>query len=80
MEVYRAVPVKFLFSLVGDVKGLRITELLCEAEVDDINLVATLASSHEEIVRLDITMDEVAGMDVFDAGYLGNDEVNVRGL
>jgi hypothetical protein len=56
---------------VGDVKvGLRVPILLRETKVNDIDLVATLADSHQEIVRLDVTVDEVAGMDVLDARNL----------
>ena len=48
--------------------GLRVAILLGQSEVDDIDLVATLANTHQEIVRLDVSMDEGFGMDVFDAG------------
>ena len=56
---------------VGNVQvSLRVTVLLGETEVDDIDLIATLADAHQEIVGLDITVDEVAGVDIFDAGDL----------
>jgi hypothetical protein len=48
--------------------SLGIAVLLGQAEVDNVNLVSTLADTHEEVVRLDITMDKGLGMDVFDAG------------
>jgi hypothetical protein len=48
--------------------GLGITVLLGETEIDNVDLVATLADAHEEVVRLDITVDEGLGMDVLDAG------------
>jgi hypothetical protein len=48
--------------------GLGITVLLGETEIDNVDLVATLADAHEEIIRLDITVDEGLGVDVLDAG------------
>ena len=48
--------------------GLRVTVLLGQTEIDDIDLIAALADAHEEVVRLDITVDEGLGMDVLDAG------------
>jgi hypothetical protein len=47
---------------------LRITVLLGQTEIDHVDLVATLANAHEEVVRLDITVDERLGVDVLDAG------------
>lgn len=47
---------------------LRVTVLLGKTEIDDINLVATLANSHEEVVRLNITVNKGLGVDVFNAG------------
>jgi hypothetical protein len=56
-----------LVLAIGDMKmGLGIPVLLRKTKVNDIDLVAALADTHEEIVRLDVTMDEIAGMDVFD--------------
>ena len=37
---------------------LRVTVLLGQTEIDDIDLVTTLADAHEEVVGLDITVDE----------------------
>jgi hypothetical protein len=39
-------------------EGLRVTVLLGQTEINDIDLVSTLANAHEEVVRLDITVDE----------------------
>lgn len=53
---------------VGNVEmGLGVTVLLGETEVDDVDLVATLTDTHQEVVGLDVTVDEVAGVDVLDA-------------
>jgi hypothetical protein len=38
--------------------GLGITVLLCQTEINDINLIPTLTDAHEEVVGLDITVDE----------------------
>ena len=51
---------------VGDVKMcLRVTVLLGETEVDDIDLVSALADTHEEVVGFDIAVNKIARMDVF---------------
>jgi len=45
--------------------SLRVSELLCEAEIDDVDLVAMLVDPHEEVIRLNIPVDEVSGVNVF---------------
>ena len=56
---------------VGDMEvGLRIAVLLSETKVDHIDLVPTLANTHQEVVRLDIAVDKITRMDVLDAGNL----------
>lgn len=58
-----------LVLTVRDVEvSLRVAVLLGQTEIDHVDLVAALADAHEEIVRLDITVDEGLGVDVFDAG------------
>ena len=47
---------------------LRVPILLGQTKVDNIHLIPSLANAHQEVVRLDITMDEGLGVDVFDAG------------
>ena len=46
--------------------SLWVAIFLGETEVDDIDLVAALTNSHKEVVRLDVTMYEIAGVDVLD--------------
>lgn len=46
---------------------LGVTVLLGETKVDNIDLVATLADTHEEVIGLDVTVDEGLGVDVLDA-------------
>jgi hypothetical protein len=53
----------FVLSVWNMKMGLRVTELR-ETEVDDVNLIATFADSHEEVVGFDISMDDVSGMNV----------------
>ena len=47
--------------------SLRVAELLGKTEIDDVNLIATLSDAHKEIIGFDITVNEVARMDVFNA-------------
>jgi len=57
-----------LVLLVRDMKMcLQVSELLCETEINDIDLIPTLADPHKEVVRLYVPMDEVARMDIFNA-------------
>ena len=44
--------------------SLRVAVFLCQSKVDDIDLISTLSNSHQEVIRLDITVDERFGMDV----------------
>lgn len=48
--------------------SLGVTILLSEAEINDIDLVSPLANTHEEVVRLDVSVDKRLGMDVLDTG------------
>lgn len=45
--------------------------LLGQAEVDDVHQVALLPQAHEEVVRFDVPVYEVLGVDVLDAADLG---------
>jgi hypothetical protein len=40
--------------------GFRVPELLCETEINDVDLIATFADSHEEVVGFDVPVDEVS--------------------
>lgn len=60
---------KVLVLSVRDVEvSLGISVLLGKAEVNNIDLVATLADAHEEVVGLDIAVNERLGVDVLNAG------------
>lgn len=40
-----------------------VSELLGEPKVDHVKLIAMTADSHEEVVRLDVTVDETLAVD-----------------
>ena len=50
--------------------GLGVTVFLGQSEIDDIDLVATLSNPHQKVVRFDIAVDEVAGVNVLNTGDL----------
>lgn len=57
---------------VGDVLvGAGVPVLLGQAEVNDVHQVALFPQPHEEVVRLDVPVDEVLGVDVLNAADLG---------
>ena len=47
---------------------LWVTVLLGQTEINNVDLVATLANAHQEVVWLDIAVDERLGVDVLNAG------------
>ena len=51
--------------------GLWVPVLLGETEIDNVHLVTALADTHEEVVGLDVTVDEVPGVNILDSGNLG---------
>ena len=44
--------------------GLRVTVFLGQSKINHVDLVPALSNTHEEIVRLDITVDEGFGMNI----------------
>lgn len=60
---------------------LWVTVLLCQSEINHVDLVATLADAHQEVIWLDIAVDEGFGVDVFDAGdeLIGEEEDGLEG-
>ena len=62
---------KLLVLPVWDMKMcLRVVELLSETKVNDVDLVAMLASAHQEVVGFDVMVDKVVGMDILYVRYL----------
>ena len=58
-----------LVLTVRDVEvSLGVTVLFGQAKVDNVDLVSTLADTHEEVIGLNVTVDEGLGVDVLDAG------------
>ena len=55
--------------------SLWVTELLGETKIDNIDLIASFADAHEEVVRLDVSMDKIPRMYIFDSRYLRKDGV-----
>jgi hypothetical protein len=49
---------------------LGVTELLSQAEVTHIDLVALFPDAQQEVVWLDVMVNEVARVNVLDAGCL----------
>lgn len=47
-----------------------VSVLLGQAEVDDVNQVAFLPQSHQEVIGLHVSMDEVFRVDVLDTADL----------
>jgi hypothetical protein len=71
-----------LVLTVGDVEmSLWVTILLGQTEIDDIDLVATLTNTHEEVVGLDITVDEGLGVNVLNTGdeLIGEEKNGLQG-
>jgi len=61
--------------------SLRITVLLGQTKINNIDLVATLSNAHKEVVRLDITVNEGLGVDVFDTRdeLIGEEQDGLQG-
>jgi hypothetical protein len=60
---------------------LWVTVLLGQTEIDNVDLVATLADAHKEVVGFDIAVDERLGVNVFDTGdeLVGKEEDGLQG-
>ena len=61
-------PRQILALAEGDVLVVRVLVALCEAEVDDVNVVlSALRASDQEVVRLDVAVDDSLLVDFLDA-------------
>lgn len=47
--------------------GLWVSILFRQSEINHVHLVPSLANSHQEIVGLDVSVDKVSRVDVFDS-------------
>lgn len=71
-----------LVLAVGDMEmSLGIPIFLGQAEVNDVDLIATFTDAHEEVIGLDVAVDEGLSMDVLDAGdeLVGEEEDRLQG-
>jgi hypothetical protein len=61
--------------------SLWVTVFLGQPKVNNIDLISELADTHEEVVRLDITVDEGPGVDVLDAEeeLIGEEKNSLQG-
>ena len=57
-------------SVLDVFEDVRATVFLRQTKINNIDLVTALANSHEEVVRVDITMDKGLVVDVLEAGDL----------
>lgn len=60
---------------------LWVTVLLGQTEINNVDLVTTLANAHQKVVWLDITVDERLGVDVLDAAdeLIGEEQDSLQG-
>jgi len=71
-----------LVLTVWDVEvSLWVSVLLGQTKVDNVDLVASLANAHQEVIWLDITVNEGLGVDVFDTRdeLIGQKEDSLEG-
>lgn len=61
--------------------GLWVTVFLSQTEVNDIDLVPSLANTHQEVVGLDVTVNEGFGVNVFNSRdqLVGQEEDGLEG-
>ena len=55
--------------------GARVAELLGQTKVDDVDEVALLGETHQEVVRLDVAVNEIFRMYIFNAANLQDQEI-----
>lgn len=64
----------FVLAIRDVLVGASISVLLGQAKVNDVNKVALLPQAHKEVVGLDISVDEVLGVYVFDTADLRTEQ------
>lgn len=77
MRVYRGIAGSagqvFAISIGDMLACLRVTESFGEAEVDYVDVVLLFANSDQKVVRLDVSVEEVARVDKLDSLQLSKD-------
>jgi len=56
----------FVFSVWNVEVCFWVAIFFCKPEINHVNLIATLANTHEKVIRFDIPVDERLGVDIFD--------------
>ncbi len=64
----------FVLAIRDVLVGASISVLLGQAKVNDVNKVALLPQAHKEVVGLDVSVDEVLGVYVFDTADLRTEQ------
>jgi uncharacterized protein YuzE len=57
----------FMLTIPNMLMGSRITIFFGESKINDINEIFTLAKANQEIIWFDIAMNEIFGVDIFQA-------------
>ena len=69
-----------LVLAIRDVKvSLGVSVLFGKSEIDNIDLISSLANAHEEIVGLDVSVDKISRMDVLDSRDLRVSNMMISG-
>lgn len=58
-----------VFSVLYVLEGSRVPKSFGETKIDDVHEVSFLPETHQKIVRLNISMNKIFAMYIFDSGY-----------
>jgi len=58
--------------------SFKISVLLCETKINDVDLVDMLTSTNNKVGRFDITMDEMVRVNILDTSDLCNPRNKIR--
>lgn len=64
----------FILAIRDVLVGASISVLLGQPKVNDVNKVALLPQTHKEVVRLDVSVNEVLGVYVFNTADLRTEQ------
>jgi hypothetical protein len=61
--------------------SLGVSVLFGETEINHVDLIASFPNAHEEIIRLDVSVNKVSRVDVFDSGneLVGEEKDSLEG-
>jgi hypothetical protein len=60
-------PCQVLVFPIRDVCAIFRKVLFGQSEIDNVQLVTALSSSHQEVIRFYISVEEISGMDILDS-------------